>query len=210
VAEPGEVHVAEQICGPYDVDVLWVDAGSISQLTGHASLLPMGFSFKDPMSAAPFLARTFRTLAAALRERQAPRLLLEERMLAFVEAVRLAYSGREAPPPDASGHVAAVLRAKDLICDRLSEGIGLAELADVGRLPMPRFLRAFRKIMGLPPHAYQVRLRVDRARRLIASGAGISDAALEAGFCDQSHLHRHFVRVMGITPGDYARQRSST
>jgi AraC-like DNA-binding protein len=205
VAEPGEVHVAEQICGPYDVDVLWFDASSISRLTGNAQLLPPGFSFKDPMSASPFLARAFRALATALRNREATRLLLEEQLLTVLEAVRLAYSGRVAPQWNASRDVAGVLRARGLICDRHAEVIGLAELADVSGLPMTRFLRAFKAIMGFPPHAYQVRLRVDRARRLIASGAGLSEAAVEAGFSDQSHLHRHFVRILGVTPGAYAR-----
>jgi AraC-like DNA-binding protein len=68
-----------------------------------------------------------------------------------------------------------------------------------------RFLRSFKRNIGMTPHAYQVQLRVDRARRMLAHGADVADAAAAAGFCDQSHLHRHFTRTVGVTPGVYQR-----
>ncbi|MEM8614505.1 MAG: helix-turn-helix domain-containing protein [Cyanobacteria bacterium P01_H01_bin.105] len=44
------------------------------------------------------------------------------------------------------------------------------------------------------------------AKRLLASGYPILTAALATGFSsDQSHLHRHFQRRLGITPGQYAK-----
>ncbi|WP_231725983.1 MULTISPECIES: helix-turn-helix domain-containing protein [unclassified Sphingomonas] len=36
------------------------------------------------------------------------------------------------------------------------------------------------------------------------SGVGLADAGCEAGFADQSHFHRAFVRRFGMTPGAYA------
>ena len=42
-------------------------------------------------------------------------------------------------------------------------------------------------------------------RRLIAQGMPLSDAAIQAGFADQSHLNRWFGRYFGITPGGYQR-----
>jgi AraC-like DNA-binding protein len=52
----------------------------------------------------------------------------------------------------------------------------------------------------MPPHAFQTQLRVARARKLLREGASPASAALEVGFTDQSHLNRHFKRVLGITP----------
>ncbi len=48
-------------------------------------------------------------------------------------------------------------------------------------------------------------LRVRLAQRLLRSGLRPAAAAVAAGFADQSHLHRHFARIVGVTPGAYAR-----
>jgi AraC-like DNA-binding protein len=81
----------------------------------------------------------------------------------------------------------------------------LEELAE--RAGMSRFalVRAFAREVGIPPHTYQIHLRVQRARELIAGGSSLSEVSLEVGFTDQSHLNRHFKRLIGITPGLYAR-----
>lgn len=47
--------------------------------------------------------------------------------------------------------------------------------------------------------------RVDLARRLLLGGQPAGEVATAAGFYDQSHLTRHFKRVLGTTPGRYAR-----
>ena len=58
--------------------------------------------------------------------------------------------------------------------------------------------------VGLPPHAYQIQLRVARARELVAAGVPLAEVATMTGFADQSHLTRLFKRVVGIPPGQYA------
>lgn len=70
-------------------------------------------------------------------------------------------------------------------------------------------MRVFRAELGLPPHAYLLRVRTAHAKALLAAGAAVSDAALRAGFAAQTHLHRHFVRTYGTTPGRYARDARS-
>lgn len=71
---------------------------------------------------------------------------------------------------------------------------------------MSRFqlVRGFARSFGLTPHAYIVQRRLDAARRLIAAGTGLADAASDCGFADQSHFTRVFVRRYGLTPGSYA------
>ena len=66
-------------------------------------------------------------------------------------------------------------------------------------------VRAFTREIGIPPHAYQIHLRISKARALIAAGKALSEVSLQVGFSDQSHLHRHFRRLVGMTPGQYAR-----
>ena len=58
---------------------------------------------------------------------------------------------------------------------------------------------------GLPPHAYLLQTRILRAKALLAHGRAITDAAYELGFVDQSHFHRHFKRIVGLTPGEFSK-----
>ncbi len=56
---------------------------------------------------------------------------------------------------------------------------------------------------GLPPHRYQLQQAVERAKTLLCGGASICQAALEAGFADQSHFSRRFREFTGATPRQY-------
>jgi AraC-like DNA-binding protein len=66
-------------------------------------------------------------------------------------------------------------------------------------------LRRFETVYGLPPHAWLLRLRAERARVCIRNGATLKDAAASTGFADQSHMTRVFVRQYGFTPGAWQR-----
>lgn len=68
-----------------------------------------------------------------------------------------------------------------------------------------RLCRAFRAEVGLPPHAYLTELRVVRAKELLVAGTSPRDVAPLVGFYDQSQLTRHLRRVVGTTPGRWAR-----
>jgi AraC-like DNA-binding protein len=57
--------------------------------------------------------------------------------------------------------------------------------------------------VGITPHAYRLNCRIDRARELLRQGRDIAETALECGFYDQSHLHRHFKAVTTVTPREY-------
>lgn len=67
-------------------------------------------------------------------------------------------------------------------------------------------LRHFKRAYNTTPHAYLVRLRLARARQMLAKGTPPAEAAGAAGFADQAHLTRWFHRVHGITPAVYARE----
>lgn len=99
----------------------------------------------------------------------------------------------------------AVQLARDYLNCHYTQNISLDELATLVSLKPFRLLRAFRTQMGLPPHAYLNHVRVQQAKRLLALGDSIADAALATGFTDQSHLHRHFKKMVGVTPGQYVR-----
>ena len=85
----------------------------------------------------------------------------------------------------------------------LSQPLTLCELAALAGLSMWRFATVFRLQVGVSPHRYICRLRVERAQALIRGGVPPATAASEAGFYDQSHLSRHFKSMLGMTPGQY-------
>lgn len=97
-----------------------------------------------------------------------------------------------------------MLRVRDYMLANLRFDISLGDLAALARMTKFHFIRAFRKELGLPPHAYLNQLRLNEARRLIAAGKAVIEVASDVGFYDQSHLIRHFKRTYGITPGQYA------
>jgi len=96
-----------------------------------------------------------------------------------------------------------VQRALQHIEQHLGQPLSLAELADMAGLSVWRFATVFREQVGLSPHRYICRLRVERAQALIRAGVPPAKAASEAGFYDQSHLSRHFKNWCGMTPGQY-------
>jgi AraC family transcriptional regulator len=85
--------------------------------------------------------------------------------------------------------------------DNLGRDLGLDEIAEVAGLSVSHFKTLFRKSLGLPPHQYLIRRRVERAAMQLRKGRmPIGQVALENGFCHQSHLALHTRRVLGLTP----------
>ncbi len=96
-------------------------------------------------------------------------------------------------------------RLRDLIDDRVTTGITLAEAATTLGASETHLVRAFTREHGIPPHQYLTGRRLDLARHLLLAGRSAADTAAEVGFYDQAHLTRHFTRLLGIPPGHYAR-----
>jgi AraC family transcriptional regulator len=89
----------------------------------------------------------------------------------------------------------------DYIEAHLAEPIAMTQLAAVLDLSVSHFTALFREATGLSPHQYVIRRRVERARSLLGAGdLTINQIAAETGFAHQSHLARHFQRVLGVTP----------
>jgi AraC-like DNA-binding protein len=109
------------------------------------------------------------------------------------------------PPRPRRAWGAAVARARALLDERFTETISLDALAAYARLDKFHLCRAFRDEVGLPPHTYVTHRRIGLARALLARGVRQAEVAARVGLYDQSQLHRHFKRIVGVTPGEYAR-----
>ncbi|MCJ2877567.1 AraC family transcriptional regulator [Rhizobium pusense] len=98
----------------------------------------------------------------------------------------------------------AIEQARARIDDDPSAPLSLGELAAIGDVSQFQLLRGFSKLTGLTPHAYLIQRRLQRARKMIAEGTMLADAAHASGFSDQSHMTRLFVSAYGMSPGRYA------
>ncbi|MET8176534.1 helix-turn-helix transcriptional regulator [Streptomyces clavifer] len=107
------------------------------------------------------------------------------------------------PRPAHDRRVARELRA--LLDRHYVEGLTLREAAERLHTHHTHLVRAFSREYGMAPHQYLTGRRIDLARRLLLGGMRAPDVASSAGFYDQSHFSRHFKRVVGTSPGHYAR-----
>ncbi|MFB7208206.1 AraC family transcriptional regulator [Streptomyces sp. NPDC056004] len=95
---------------------------------------------------------------------------------------------------------------RDLLDDRLLQGVPLDEAAQLLHAHPTHLVRAFSGAFGIAPHQYLMSRRIDRARRLLLDGRPPGEVAAATGFYDQSHLSRHFKRLVGTPPGRFARE----
>lgn len=101
-------------------------------------------------------------------------------------------------------------RVVDYIEHHLSERITGEDLADLIDVSVGQLFRAFKANVGVPPLQYVASRRLERACRLLRNTEEpLSQIAVTAGFCDQSHLCRVFRRLLGATPATWRRQNAA-
>jgi len=107
-----------------------------------------------------------------------------------------------APEPSRGGLSPAVTRRVcDYIEGHLDEKMRLDGLAAMSGLSTDHFARAFHRSVGMPPHTYLLRRRLEHVEHMLReTRAPLSEIALATGFSDQSHLARHFRRWAGMSP----------
>ncbi len=94
-------------------------------------------------------------------------------------------------------------RVHDCLLDLGAAPPDLDQLAQLAGLSRFQLVRQFARWQGLPPFAWLQQQRLRQARRLIAAGTPLAEAAFACGFADQSHLNRQFTRHFGFTPGQW-------
>lgn len=198
--EPGEVHVTRRLSAPATFWVTQIDPRIVEEAARR-----LGFRspphLRVPFAESPPLVSTLRSLYDASVGDATP-LEQQSRLASYIRAL-LAHCSEERRPLAVHRHP-GVRRAREYLAAHFAESVTLADLERVTGLTRFHLARSFAARYGLPPHAYQVQLRLAAARRLIRTGLPLAQVAAEAGFADQSHLGRHFKRVWGVTPGRYA------
>uniref|UniRef100_A0A7C4AG91 AraC family transcriptional regulator n=1 Tax=Fundidesulfovibrio putealis TaxID=270496 RepID=A0A7C4AG91_9BACT len=209
---PGEVHDGRPASDPgFGYRMLYLSPQAVARAAGALYSPDQAPDFAAGVLDNPPLAQALTSLHRALEAGETSLLERQSRLEALLCAwiARHAQGGhaqsRARQPGLTGAEPRAVRLARHYLDEHFARPVPLEELARATGLSGTHLNRQFSRALGLPPHAYQVQLRVERARALLASGSGPADAALEAGFADQSHLNRHFRRLTGVTPGAYAK-----
>ena len=147
------------------------------------------------------LARSLRRLFRRI-ERRADRLACEEALVESCVTLMSRHGTLPAPKPAS----ADIRRVRERLVEELLDPPSLADLAAMTGLSRYQVLRRFERTYGIPPHAWLLQQRAQRARRLIREGLTLGAAAAASGFADQSHMTRAFARQFGFTPGALARR----
>jgi AraC family transcriptional regulator len=97
-------------------------------------------------------------------------------------------------------------RAREFLLANIKRAVALREVAQECGISVAHFSRAFHRTLGVAPHKWLIEQRVVLSKeKLRDDGLSLTDVAAECGFSDQSHLARHFQRIVGVSPGAWRR-----
>ena len=209
---PGDVHTGEPLGdGEWNYRGFYPTEQFLRELWEESTQREAGPSlvFNSPVVRDPELAR--RLIAASQASESGAETLHASSEL--VEAltlllIRYCDSVTDREIDGVSGSRTAI-RARAYIDAHALKAITLRDLAEAAETGRFGVLRAFRREYGMAPYQYVIAIRIGHAKRLLQAGVPVATTAFTCGFSDQSHLHRHFRRLVGVTPGAYAQAASS-
>lgn len=206
VLNPGEVHTGEAaVPAGFHYRALYPEASVLediaSEIKGRRQAIPF---FAQPVIDDAALFAEMRALHVALEEDRST-LEHESRYMGALARLVLRHSASNLSAQPVKREKAEVRRLRQYIDEHYAEDIQLAHLAAQVNWNPFYLLRVFHNEVGLPPHAYLENVRIRQVQRLLKQGLPLVDAAYATGFSSQSHLTTTFKRVLGVTPGQYAR-----
>ena len=200
VHHPGEPHSG----GPdgqegWSYRAAYIPEPLFRQLTGSPDVPYFGADVFDDPALANKLTRFHQSLQV-----QCSRLRRESYLIEALLALSRRHS--QGLPSNSIRHQpASVSRAREFLHAHLAEDVSAGALARASGLSPYHLIRTFRDKLGLTPHAYQLSIRVGRAKDLLREGTPIAEVALQTGFYDQAHFTKVFKSQVGLTPHRYAR-----
>jgi AraC-like DNA-binding protein len=207
--DPSAAHSgAPYRCTRWEARLVVLESPSIERILRGPEPLATDLWFPRPLVRDPRLAQRFVELHRTL---EIPSWALEREAL-LADWLHDVSDGTQSP--DERRRVArrdpALRRACEFLLDELAGNVTLDELAHAAGTSRHRLSRLFRTAYGMPPHRFQLAHRIRVARRMLEHGVAVAEVAQATGFFDQSHLHRHFRRTLGMTPTRYARLTAQT
>ncbi len=206
IIHPGEVHSAKVLPGSTwgDLRTLLIPAETFRLLQESGSAFDAPY-FHSPIQKCRILFHALYRVHRAFYSAHVSGLAVECALLDALWA--LSERSKRGLKPPSKNCPRRLAMAREYLADNSGRNVLLSELADYIQLSPFHLLRLFRRQFGLPPHAYQLQLRIAKARDLLQAGRKPVDAALATGFADQAHFTRTFRRTVGVAPSLYFRSK---
>jgi AraC-like DNA-binding protein len=194
VLHPDEVHDGQAgTDAGFRYRMVYIEPALIQQVLGGK---PLPF-IEGGLSSDPRLHHATRALLCNVESILEP---LEEDDLIYELAQALDQVSGQRVARKALDFVAAE-RARAFIHSALDRVITLDELSQASGRDRWSLSRDFRALYGTSPYRYMTQRRLDLARAMLVAGHSLIEAALSAGFFDQSHMTRLFIQTYGVSPG---------
>jgi AraC-like DNA-binding protein len=197
---PGEVHTGYPLQkSGVSYSMLYIGEELVREILPGVRELPMfpGIAVHDSILA-PSLRRLCRSL-----EFEGSCLKTETQLLSELPSLFLRHAQARVHLPSGQ-EPRQVSLIKEYLRANLQRNVRLNELASLTGLSKAYLIRSFRRVVGMPPYEWLLQLRIEEARNRLQKGSSISELAMDLGFADQSHFHRRFKSVTGMTPAAYA------
>jgi AraC-like DNA-binding protein len=197
---PGEVHDGRSgASGGYAYRMFYIRPDVLSRALADVVQHPPEIGLPQPLISNQYLFAhlnlTWKTIVSSPDSLAADELLHRSLTMLAAHAVRQPRHAR------ANRHDRTLRRVREFLHDHVEQELTVRELATVAAMSRFQLTRMFQEAYGLPLHAYHLHVRLEEAKRRLASGHAIANVSADLGFVDQSHFHRRFKGSFGMTPG---------
>ncbi len=200
VLHPDELHDGEAGTeAGFHYRMMYIEPALIQQILGGQ---PLPF-IQQGVSSDPRLAAATEALLRSLDDAPDP---LQEQDALYDLAQALSLAGGTRANEQRFDYLAAQ-RAREFIHSALERTVTLEELAEHSGRDRWSLSRDFRLLFGTSPYRYLTMRRLDLVRASLLQGLPLIDAAMNAGFTDQSHMTRQFGKAYGLSPARWLRMQ---
>jgi AraC-like DNA-binding protein len=205
---PEEAHTGFSAAGlPLTYRMLYLSVDCIHKTTSEFQMKGTPY-FKEAVVQDDGLAKRILSLHALLVQSQ-DQLVQQTLFVEVLAALLDRYADMKTGSAQGRQEHRIIQFMKDYLHDNFASNISLDQLTKLTSLNRSYLVRVFRQTVGMPPYTYLNQIRVEKAKQFLGQGMSIAEAAIAVGMADQSHLNRHFKRIVGISPGKYRKMSTS-
>jgi AraC-like DNA-binding protein len=105
----------------------------------------------------------------------------------------------------------SLIQAREFMRHEYGRPVSLPDVAARANLSPYHFLRVHKRAYGETPHEFLTRLRIEKAKSLLARGShNVTEACFEVGFSSLGSFSSLFAYRVGLSPSEYRRYARST
>ncbi|WP_025667194.1 AraC family transcriptional regulator [Aquimarina megaterium] len=204
VFNPYEVHTGKPVKNsPWNFLTMYVPIGIMKKAMGtlNSSIeLPV---FKENIITNKVLFKKGKTVFPNLIYNQHnPK--SEYLLMDFLKELIQRYAHTEINNEPISEKFIVAKQIKEYLHNHYLEEVSIHDLSNLTGISEYGLIKSFKQHYQLPPHQYLVNLRIEKAKKLLTERLSATEVAYQSGFFDQSHFTRHFKKIIGITPKQFA------